>query len=142
MKKGQGQTIRTSGYPSVRSLYSLVVSSLFPLFWSVLFWSAPALPSSLFLLSFHPSSFPGGVVGHGSVPLCPHLSFVRLSFVFPFYFPGRGMGVWYLSLLFPSLPVSFPASLAVPFHSVLWLVLFGSVPVFPAFLLSFPFLLS
>ena len=108
------QTIEFSGFPSVRFLSSLVVSSFFPLFWSVLFWSAPALPSSLFLLSFLLASFPGGVV----VTVLFRYDPTFPSFVSPLSFPFTSLAggvVWYCPLLSPSLPVSFPASLVFPF---------------------------
>ena len=164
-------TIEFSGFPSVRFLCSLVVSSFFPLFWSVLLWSAPALPSSLFLLSFHPSSFPGGVDGHGSVPVSfPSASLAGgwgcgtvLSCPRPFWCPSlpplpflfiRSPG-WFCSVLCPSFRLSFfpflSFSLSFPFFSYLFLSSRGRgwslfcyccVVVFHSFLFPLSFLLS
>ena len=81
------------------------VSSFFPLFWAVLVWSAPALPSSLFLLSFLPSSVPGGVVGHGSVFRCDP---TYPSFVSPFSFPSTPLaGGGVVVVLFSPVPRPF-----------------------------------
>ena len=137
MKKGQGQTISTFANHRIFRLSFCP----FPMFSRcVLVLSfvlvCPVLVCSR--LAFLPlsSCFPSVILprGGGRSRFC--------SGVFPFCFPGRGMGVWYCSLLSPSRLVSVPASLAVPLHSVPWLVLFGSVPIFPAFLLSFSFRLS
>ena len=71
----------------------------------------------------------GMLFGHG------RKAFVRLSFVCPLLLPWPGgEGVWYCSLLSPSLPVSFPASLAFPFS---FCPLVGSVR-FSARLSGFP----
>ena len=130
--------------------FPLVVSSFFPLFWFVLFWSAPALPSSFFLLSFLPSSFPGGGWSRFCSVVIPpflRLSLLCLSLLLPW--PGE-VGVVLFSPS-PSLAVSFPASLAFPFS---FCPLVGSVrfcaslPGFPSFfffpslLVSFSFLIS
>ena len=94
----------------------------------------------------HPCLASGMLFGHG------RRAFVRLSFVFPFYFPGRGRGWWwYCSLLSPYLPVSFPASLAFPFSfcplvgSVRFCARLSGFPslfVFPSLLVSLSFLIS
>ena len=132
-------TIEFSGFPSVRFLCSLVVSSFFPLFWSVLFWSAPALPSYLFLLAFHPSSFPGGWT--------VTVLFRCLSLLLPW--PGDG-GV----VLFSPVPVPSGVRPCLPCRSFAFGSLVGSVrfcthlsgfPSFlflPSLLVSLSFLIS
>ena len=69
---------------------------------SGLVWSAPALPSSLFLLSFLRSSVPGG--GHGSVFGCdPTIH----SFVSPFPFPSTPLPGGVVVVLFSPVPRPF-----------------------------------